>query len=72
MVTKFVFVLVALTNFPEMLMENDIKNCQCYCKKQIDKKFPWLELMVHLSIDHTDVISMVDKIADHEKLRLIC
>ena len=41
MVAQFVFVLVALTNFPEMLMENDIKNCQCYCKNQIDKKFPW-------------------------------
>ena len=41
MVAQFVFVLVTLTNFPEMLMENDIKNCQCYCKKQIDKKFPW-------------------------------
>ena len=41
MVAQFVFVLVVLINFPEMLMENDVKNSQCYCKKQIDKKFPW-------------------------------
>ena len=41
MVAQFVFVLVALKNFPEMLMENDIRNSQFYCKKNIDKKFPW-------------------------------
>ena len=41
MVAQFVFVLVMLINFPEMLMENNIKNCQCYRKNQINKKFPW-------------------------------
>ena len=41
MVAQFVFLFLARTIFRVISTEMDVKNCQYYCKRQIDKNFPW-------------------------------
>ena len=41
MVAHFVFLFLARTIFRETSTEIDVKNCLCYCKKQVDNYFPW-------------------------------
>ena len=40
MVAEFVFLFLARTIFRVISTEMDFKNCQYYCKRQIDKSFP--------------------------------
>ena len=39
MVRQFVFHILAHSIFPETSTEMVVKNCQCYCEKQIDNNF---------------------------------
>ena len=45
MVVQFVFVSVPHMNFQETSIEIKVRNCQCYCKKQINNTFPWSVLL---------------------------
>lgn len=38
-VTQFVFLCLRRSIFRETSTEMDVKNCQCFCKKQIDNNF---------------------------------
>ena len=70
MVVQFVFHFLARTTFQEPWTEMDIKNCQCYCKKQINsiEMMPMFKTLFHFSFEHFDLIFMVDKSTDHGKL----
>ena len=49
----------------------DVKNCQCYCKKQIDHNFPLYAvkpLAVPLEFWNFDVMSMEDESSKHAVL----
>ena len=45
MVGQFVFHFLAHSIFPESSTEMVVKNCQCYCKKQLDNNFSWSILL---------------------------
>ena len=55
MVAEFGFLFLARAIFRVISTEMDVQNCQYYCKRQIDKHFPWL---IRLSI-----IAMASKCA---------
>ena len=46
-VAEFGFLFLTRTIFRVISTEMDVKNCQYYCKRQIDKNFPWF---IRLSI----------------------
>ena len=45
MMAQIVFLSFARAIFQETSSEMDVKNCQCYCKQQIDNNFPWSILL---------------------------
>jgi len=76
MVVQFVLLFFTEVIFREASMEMDFKTVNVECaQKQIDNNFPWSVLFAvkqltwvswfHLSFEHVDVISMVNKSTDH-------
>ena len=71
MVVQFVFFFLSCAIFRENSAEMDVKTMNVMVKKQknqIDNNYPWSVLLLTTemsSFEHFDVISMVDKKADH-------
>ena len=69
MVAQFVFLFLARAIFRETSTEMDVKNRQCYYT--ITKSI-LCGLLFHLSFEHFEVISMVDKSTNLGEVLSIC